>query len=208
MIGGRNLTAAVLTSLTMFVSSAPAQQRGVGSAPAASTLTAQDYAEIQQLSNRYGWAIDACTNGGYDFADLFSPDGEWSLSEQWGVPGNRARTKGRDALASLAGGDGKGGCKDPKTMLGYGISHVIVNHVITPTPEGAVGKSYVLAIGVGGDPTKIERQGGYEDVYVKTPAGWRFKSRAHVFPNIRESVQFGPGRGQTAPSQTPNQPVR
>jgi SnoaL-like domain len=210
MIGGRNLTAAVLTSLTMFVSSAPAQQRGVGSTPAASTLTAQDYAEIQQLSNRYGWAIDACTNGGYDFADLFSLDGEWSLSEQWGVPGNRARTKGRDALASLAGGDGKGGCKDPKTMLGYGISHVIVNHVITPTPEGAVGKSYVLAIGVGGDPTKIERQGGYEDVYVKTPAGWRFKSRAHVFPNIRESVQFGPGsgRGQAAPSQTPNQPVR
>lgn len=210
MIGGRNLTAAVLTSLTMFVSSAPAQQRGVGSAPAASTLTAQDYAEIQQLSNRYGWAIDACTNGGYDFADLFSPDGEWSLSEQWGVPGTRAKTKGRDALASLAGGDGKGGCKDPKTMLGYGISHVIVNHVITPTPEGAVGKSYVLAIGVGGDPTKIERQGGYEDVYVKTPAGWRFKSRVHVFPNIRESVQFGPGsgRGQAAPSQTPNQPAR
>jgi hypothetical protein len=210
MIGGRNLTAAVLTSLTMFVSAAPAQQRGVGSAPAAPTLTAQDYAEIQQLSNRYGWAIDACTNGGYDFADLFSPDGEWSLSEQWGVPGNRARTKGRDALASLAGGDGKGACKDPKTMLGYGISHVIVNHVITPTPEGAVGKSYVLAIGVGGDATKIERQGGYEDVYVKTPAGWRFKSRVHVFPNIRESVQFGPGsgRGQAAPSQTPNQPAR
>src|SRR6478736_6752144 len=71
MIGGRNLTAAVLTSLAVFVSSAPAQQRGVGSAPAASTLTAQDYAEIQQLSNRYGWAIDACTNAGYDFADLF-----------------------------------------------------------------------------------------------------------------------------------------
>jgi hypothetical protein len=206
MIGGRNLTAAVLTSLAVFVSSAPAQQRGVGSAPAAPTLTAQDYAEIQQLSNRYGWAIDACTNAGYDFADLFADDGEFSLSEQWGVPGNRARTKGRDALAAVAGGDGKGGCRDPKTMLGYGISHVIVNHVITPTPGGATGKSYLLAIGVGGDPTKIERQGGYEDVYVKTPAGWRFKSRVHVFPNLRESVQFGPGsgRGQTTPAQTPN----
>jgi hypothetical protein len=207
MIGGHILRAAALITLASLVSAAPAQQRGTGSAPTASTLTGQDYAEIQQLSNRYAWAIDACTNGGFDFADLFSQDGEWGLSEEWGVPGNRPRTKGRDALAALAGGDGKGGCRDPKTMLGYGISHVIVNHVITPTPDGAVGKSYVLAIGVGGDPTKIERQGGYEDIYVKTPAGWRFKLRVHVFPNMRGSVQFGPGsgRGQATPSQTPNQ---
>lgn len=207
MIGGHNLTAAVPIVLALFVSAAPAQQRGAGS-PAPLTLTAQDYAEIQQLSNRYAWAIDVCTNAGYDFADLFAEDGEFSLSEQWGVAGNRARTKGRDALAAVAGGDGKGGCRDPKTMLGYGISHMIVNHVITPTPGGATGKSYLLAIGVGGDPTKIERQGGYEDVYVKTSAGWRFKSRVHVFPNMRESVQFGPGsgRGQATPSQTPNRP--
>jgi hypothetical protein len=98
-------------------------------------------------------------------------------------------------LIDAAGGDGQGGCKDPKTTMGYGISHIVVNHVITPGPEGAIGKSYLLAIGVGGDPTKIERQGGYEDIYVKTPAGWRIKSRVHVFPNLRESVQFG-GRGR------------
>ncbi len=70
-----------------------------------------------------------------------------------------------------------------------------MNHVITPAPGGATGKSYLLAIGVGGNPTTIERQGGYEDVYVKTPAGWLFKSRTHVFPNLRQSVQFGAGRG-------------
>jgi hypothetical protein len=84
---------------------------------------------------------------------------------------------------------------------------MIVNHVITPTAEGAVGRSYLLAIGVGGDPTKIERQGGYEDVYVKTRAGWRFKSRTHVFPGMAESVQFGSrggarrGQGDGAPNQ-------
>jgi hypothetical protein len=79
-----------------------------------------------------------------------------------------------------------------------------VNHVITPAPGGAVGKSYLLAIGVGGDPTTIERQGGYEDVYVKTANGWRFKSRVHVFPNLRESVQFGPrGRGVQPPAAPP-----
>jgi hypothetical protein len=103
-----------------------------------------------------------------------------------------------------AGGDGQGGCVDPRTQMGYGISHLIVNLVITPTADGAIGRSYLLAIGVGGDPTRIERQGGYEDVYVRTAAGWRFKSRVHVFPNLSESVQFGRGRrGQPAPAQPP-----
>lgn len=30
------------------------------------------------------------------------------------------------------------------------------------------------------DPDSVERDGGYEDVYVKTSAGWRIKSRTHV----------------------------
>jgi hypothetical protein len=164
-----------------------------------------------QLASRYAFAIDTCTNGGADFADLFVDDGEFSVSQEWGVAGNR-RIKGRAALIEAAGGDGNGGCKDPKTQMGYGISHIVANHVILPSPEGATGKSYLLAIGVGGDPTTIERQGGYEDVYVKTPGGWRFKSRVHVFPNIGQSVQFGPrgrGRGTTPPAQsTPAQPSR
>jgi hypothetical protein len=52
--------------------------------------------------------------------------------------------------------------------------------VITPSPEGARGKAYLFAVGVGGAPTAIAREGSYEDVYVKTPVGWRFKARAHV----------------------------
>jgi hypothetical protein len=187
-----------------------AQQRSGQASPKAMTLTAADYAEIERLSNRYVWAIDECTNGGYDFADLFTDDGEFGLSEAFGVPATRAKTKGREALANVAGGDGKGSCRDPKSMLGYGISHFIVNHVVTPTPGGATGKSYLLAIGMGGDPTKIERQGGYEDVYVKTPAGWRFKSRTHVFPNMNQSVQFGRGgrRGQAGPAPETTPPGR
>jgi hypothetical protein len=169
---------------------------------AAKPLTAQDYIEIQQLSSRYAFAIDTCTSGGADYADLYTDDGEFSISKEWGVAGNR-KTKGRAALIKAAGGDGQGGCVDPKTTMGYGISHLIVNLVITPAADGATGRSYLLAIGVGGDPTKIERQGGYDDVYVKTPAGWRFKSRVHVFPNMAESVQFG-RRGRAAQS-TPGQ---
>ena len=169
-------------------------------------LSTQDYIDIQQLAARYAFLIDTCTNGGNDFADLFTPDGEFSVSQEWGKAGAKP-TKGRAALVSAAGGDGNGGCRDAKTLMGYGISHISVNHVIMPSAEGAVGKSYLLAIGVGGEPTTIEKQGGYEDVYVKTPAGWRFKSRVHVFPNLRESVQFGPrgrrGGGAAEPAAPP-----
>jgi hypothetical protein len=152
-------------------------------------LTALDYAEIEQLNSRYAFAIETCTNKGYDYADLYTGDGEFGVSKEWGQPG-KVYAKGRDALANAAGG-GPGGCRDPKTMMGYGITHVIVDVVITPTATGATGKSILLALGVGGNPTTIERQGGYEDVYVKTPKGWRIKTRWHVFPNIENSVQFG-----------------
>ena len=199
----------MMTLLAVLVAgvAAHAQQPAVSSASA--SLTPLDYIAIQQLAARYAFAIDTCTNGGADFADLFADDGEFSVSQEWGTAGNR-RIKGRAALVEAAGGDGKGGCKDPQTQMGYGISHIVANHVIAPSADGATGRSYLLAIGVGGDPTTIERQGGYEDVYVKTPGGWRFKSRVHVFPNIGQSVQFGPrGRGRGSPPQaTPAQPVR
>jgi hypothetical protein len=198
----RLFRAALAGFATVLVASlsVSAQTRG-GAAP----LTTQDYIDIQQLVARYTFLVDTCSNAGYDFADLFTADGEFSVSQQWGVAGAR-KIKGREALADAGGGDGKGGCKDPKTTLGYGISHISVNHVIMPSAGGATGRSYLLAIGVGGDPTTIERQGGYDDVYVKTPAGWRFQSRIHVFPNLRESVQFGP-RGRGAQPSAPPQPA-
>ena len=65
--------------------------------PATPTLTTQDYIDIQQLAAQYAFLIDTCTNGGNDFADLFTPDGEFSVSQQWGVAGER-RIKGRAAL--------------------------------------------------------------------------------------------------------------
>lgn len=179
-----------ITVSLVILGAAQAQQRE-GEATA---LSAQDYVDIQQLSARYVHAVDNCTNGGYDYADLYTDDGEFGLAEDWGVQpeGWRFRARGREELAVAAGG-GPDGCRDPETLLGYGIHHVIAAHVITPSPTGAVGKSTLLAIGVGGNPTTIEYQGGYEDVYVKTASGWRFKSRVHVFPNMAESVQFGSG---------------
>ena len=113
-------------------------------------LRLQTEREQKQLAAKYAFLIDACTNGGNDFADLFTPDGEFSVSQAWGATGAKP-IKGRAALVNAAGGDGKGNCRDPKTLMGFGISHISVNHVITPTPQGAIGKSYLLAIGVGGE---------------------------------------------------------
>ncbi|HEV7715413.1 MAG TPA: nuclear transport factor 2 family protein [Steroidobacteraceae bacterium] len=151
-----------------------------GSASAAEPmkLTAQDYLDIKALSARYAQVIEHCTNKGYDYAALYTPDGEFGRTDDWGVR-PRQISKGPDELAKAAGG-GPNGC-DPKWM-GDGLTHIIVDTVITPTPAGAHGKSILVILGLRGDPNRIERLGSYEDTYVKTPAGWRFKTRWHVFP--------------------------
>jgi hypothetical protein len=161
--------------------------------PDAMKLTADDYAEIQQLAIRYAWLLDHCTNGGYDYADLYVDDGQFSTADGWGTSSNEQRTslaKGREALAKAAGGGANGQCVPPKEYLGYGITHIVTNHMITPTKTGAVGKHRLIAVGICGYPHLMELQGGYEDVYVKTKEGWKFKSRTHVFEKTK-SLQFG-----------------
>jgi hypothetical protein len=154
-------------------------------------LTQQDYFEIQQLNARYVYAVDECTNGGYDYADLYADDGTFGISAAWGKPG-RVYSRGREALAGAGGGDGKGGCRPPAppTSPFHGLRHVVSSLVITPTATGARGRSTLLTVGIGGDPTAIEWQGGYEDVYVKTPRGWRIQSRLHVWIDMEKSVQY------------------
>src|SRR5262245_42449553 len=140
------------------------------------TLTPMDYIEIRQLVNRYAFALDTGSSNGYDYADLFSADGEFM----------RPYAKGREQLAALARGPRLG----PDNTV-----HYIMNHVIEPTPDGAVGKAYLIEFnwditpaqpaggagrGAGAGPAngwdivgrkagELARTGGhYEDVYVKT----------------------------------------
>jgi hypothetical protein len=67
----------------------------------AEPLTAMDYIEIQQLLNRLNFALDYCTNGGRDFADLFVDGGQFLIDEGDGNP--RSMTT-REQLVALAGG--------------------------------------------------------------------------------------------------------
>src|SRR5690606_38945385 len=81
-------------------------------------LTALDYFQIQQLVARYARAIDTCSNNGYDYADLFTPDGAFVPSFN-GRPG--APIQGRERLAEISGG-GKNGCKDVP-WIEQGVRH-------------------------------------------------------------------------------------
>jgi SnoaL-like protein len=173
----RWITLLPISFVTLLMAvAAGAQQTG--------TLTPQDYVDIQQLVSKYAYAIDECTNKGYDYADLYTPDGSFATSRNGKVLN---RFEGRDRLAEAA----RGGMPDCKDVPWAGIVHMLVNHVIEPAPGGATGKVYLIAIGLDGEPGKVEAQGRYEDVYVKTPRGWRFKSRLHVLAAGQVEVSRG-----------------
>jgi hypothetical protein len=142
------------------------------------TLTALDYQEITQLINSYAYGIDTCANNGYDYADVFTADGVFidKNSDQGFKQGGRVLAEGREALATLVGG-GSRGCKTKLVWTDW--SHLMLNHQITPTAEGATGRVYLVQLGMTG-PGSVARHGGYEDVYVTTAAGWRIRSRTHV----------------------------
>jgi hypothetical protein len=153
---------------------APRTQETNGAMARPLELSALDYFQIQQLIAKYAQYIDTCSNNGYDYADLFAQDGFFAPFQN-GKLGPRAQ--GREALARVSGG-GPDGCAGAG-WIREGVHHLYVNHIIEPAPEGAKGQVNMLMIGLGGDKNKIEHDGYYEDTYVKTPAGWKFKSRIH-----------------------------
>lgn len=141
-------------------------------------LTALDYQEITQLINRYAYGIDTCANNGYDYANVFTEDGKFvdRNSDAGYAAGGRVLAQGRDALAALVGG-GSRGCATKLVWTDW--SHLMLNHEITPTATGATGRVYLVQLGMEG-PGSVARHGGYEDVYVRTPEGWRIQTRTHV----------------------------
>jgi hypothetical protein len=161
------------TALTVALASLGALHAQQPAKPAAKrvVLTPQDYLDIGQLVSRYAYALDTGADNGNAYADLFAPDGEFV--------GARGSTKGREALAAL----GRLGFVEGRKPA-FGVSHFIMNHVIEPSPEGATGKEYMVLVNIGenGKPGgEFSNIGGhYEDVYSKTPDGWRFKRREFI----------------------------
>ena len=125
-------------------------------------LSAQDYVEIEQLVANYSYALDTAENDGYAYADLFTPDGRFG-----------DKTVGREAIAKMV--------REGHTNSGWKfVNNLITNVAIRQTPDGVIGRQYAVAIDISAHPDVIYHTGHYEDVYARTPQGWRFKSRRFV----------------------------
>jgi len=182
-----------LTFLTLSALWLTAASTVSGQAP--TSLTTKDYVEIQQLTSQYAVALDTRSNDGNALADLFTADGE--------LVGLRGTAKGRADLAALAR---RGIMTADRPVVD--VSHFTMNHVIQPTAGGATGKEYVVLVNFGPD----DRPGGdfasigghYEDTYVKTAAGWRFKRREYVAakPVARPPQALTPSPGSASPAAT------
>ena len=109
------LTTLVIGAGIVMATAVQAQQKG----GRASTLTAMDYVQIQQLVARHDYALSTGAEDGYVYADLFTSDGEL-LSPH---------TQGREQLAALA----RAHVKEQATAH---VRDFVSNLVITPTPEG------------------------------------------------------------------------
>ena len=168
MVTWRTLAGAAAGALACYaaVTLVQAQQRNSGPA----TFTAADRLEIHELLHRYMFVLDSCPDhgNGYEYADLYTPDGQFGRA-----------LKGRDALARAAGRTSDGDCSAIRKRGTLNQIHINVAPIIEPTPDGnARGISYLMM--VDGPANEIYWNGWYQDVYARTPSGWRFKSRNHV----------------------------
>jgi hypothetical protein len=182
------------------LSATPLGVAASGGTASASPLTVLDYLQIQQLAYRYGWALDSGADNGFAYADLYTPDGIFTGTNQG--PTGRSY-QGRDNLAALA----RGGLRGPLY-----VSHYATNVVVEAAPGGgATGHTYVaiFKLGADGKPTVIEHGGRYDDVYQKTPGGWRFKHRTYYDSKSGEPVQPPPhALAPIAPLSAKKQPAK
>jgi hypothetical protein len=149
-------------------------------------LTDQDRADIQQLLVRYARALSTCASK--EYADLFTPDGvftsdDFRSAKHREMYGKSATLVGREKLIELV--ETEPYCMDAETRAKRASSPPNPNAapptvVIEPTAEGAKGTA------------PIGRGGRYEDVYVKTASGWRFKSRTVFMPPLAASQPATP----------------
>ena len=174
----------IVVSCAAVVALAPLSAQAPTRTSNSAALSVLDYLEIEQLAYRYGYALDTGSDNGYGYADLYTADGTFTGTNQG--PSGRSYT-GREALAALA----RGGRRGP-----LWVSHYVTNVVIEPSSDGAVGRTYVAIFDIGnggnGARSSVSNGGLYNDVYVRTPLGWRFKSRTFYASKTGAPVQPPP----------------
>lgn len=123
-------------------------------------FTGADVAEIQQLYVRY--------NQGLDFQDEELYLSAWAddavFTTGAGVP-YAGREEIRKRFRERPGGEGTT------------ITHNNTSSLITPTDDGAKGRTYWMVIDVAEAPPRILAAGYYFDTFKRTPDGWRIATR-------------------------------
>lgn len=139
-------------------------------ASAQASLTAQDRADIQDLSAKYARLLGTCA--AEEYADLFAPDTGYFASNI------RGEVVGRERLIALVRSERQ--CIAPAPQVSgnanpaSGNGNAAANNAPRPVPTVAVDMSSTGPIG---RAELGEKVGRYDDEYVKTAKGWRFKSR-------------------------------
>ena len=139
--------------------------QGTGSA-SSGALTAQDYADIQQLYWRY--------NHGADFGDAELSASAFTDDAVFKIRAGQEAV-GRDEIVAFMSGSFAGKVGD------IGRRHWNSSWRITPSAEGAQGRTYWLVLDVSTGEATHSSTGYYDDVFVKTSDGWRIKSRTLNF---------------------------
>ena len=122
------------------------------------SLTAQDRAEIQELSAKYARLLGSCA--AEEYADLFAPETGYFASNI------RGEVVGRERLIALVRSERH--CTNPPAQTNGAAA------APRPVPTVSIELSSTGPIGRADLGEKVGR---YDDEYVKTPKGWRFKSR-------------------------------
>jgi len=131
-------------------------QQAPGSAPA---VSAQDRAAIEALVNEYGQALGLCR--AEDYARLFAaPDGYFAS-------GPRGKVEGHDKLVALVRSERH--CNDNSERHPRNIP---------PSIDLQLSGDRVI-----GRASLANNSGHYDDVYVRTAQGWKFKSRNYLSPS-------------------------
>lgn len=123
-----------------------------------SNLTAHDVADIHGLLAKYCWAFD--TGDGDAYADNFTPDGT--------MEGQGHKFQGPDELAAFAAKS------FPSTLA---TQHWNGNILLDATDDGVVGRCYMFGVVQKDGQLSVGVIGYYDDLIVRTDAGWRFQRR-------------------------------
>jgi hypothetical protein len=153
------------TTYSLEATAAQARQRGIRKGSHVN-LSPEDYIEIEHLISEYPRDVDP--GSPRDASWMFTPDARSVIA---GAPMVKPADF-KNFYGSIVS-------KQGQATLG-GNRHFNSSYVIVGLPDGtARGSSYMMGVSIKGPGQKptIDLMGKYEDIYVKTPDGWKMKER-------------------------------